>query len=125
MELLKLRKFFIRWLWLLSGLLVGSNLAVAEEWIYTVRPGDNLWNLTERHLSSIRYVYQLQQLNKILNPYAIPPGTKIRIPVAWSKQISDGVSARVINVQGTALLKRFDSEKNIPIELGMQLFAGD
>lgn len=125
MELLKLRKFFIRWLWLLSGLLVGPNLAVAEEWIYTVRPGDNLWNLTERHLSSMRYVYQLQQLNKILNPYAIPPGTKIRIPVAWSKQISDGVSARVINVQGTALLKRFDSEKNIPIELGMQLFAGD
>lgn len=125
MELLTLRKFFISWIWLLSGLLVAPNLAVAEEWIYTVRPGDNLWNVTERHLSSMRYVHQLQQLNKILNPYVIPPGTKIRIPVAWSKQITDGVTARVVNVQGTALLKRLNTDGNIPIELGMQLFAGD
>lgn len=125
MKLCKSNMNWIGWVWMFTGLLAMTAPAAAEEWIYTVRPGDNLWNVTERHLSSMRYVRQLQQLNKILNPYAIPPGTQIRIPVAWSKQTTDGVSARVINVQGTAMLKRFDSGENIPIELGMQLFAGD
>ncbi|MBX3616767.1 FecR domain-containing protein [Nitrosomonas sp.] len=125
MELLKSKKHLISWLWLLSGLIAAPNYAAAEEWIYTIRPGDNLWNVTERHLNSMRYVHQLQQLNKIINPFSIPLGTKIKIPVAWSKQRTDGVTARVVNVQGAALLKRLDIDENIPIELGMQLFAGD
>ena len=46
---------------LLAVLMVLSASAAAEEWIYTVRPGDNLWNLTERHLKNIKYVQGLQQ----------------------------------------------------------------
>ena len=30
--------------------------AYAEDWIYTVKPGDNLWNLTESYLLDLSYV---------------------------------------------------------------------
>jgi len=104
-------------------LIILSVSVAAEEWIYTVRPGDNLWNLTERHLKSMEYVQRLQQLNKIQNPYVVSPGTKLRIPIAWTKFLDDA-SAQVISVHGIVTLQRKDHE-NIPIELGMQLFVGD
>lgn len=87
------------WLAFFLTCLAFSALA-AEEWIYTVKPGDNLWNITERHLTDIHYVRRLQQLNQINNPYVIPPGTRLRIPVAWTK-ITKDVQARVINVHGS------------------------
>lgn len=117
----------LSWIILLSGffLLTPSTRVAAEEWVYTVRTGDNLWNLTERHLTGMQYVNQLQQLNKVPNPNTIPPGTKIRIPIAWTKQQTDGVTARVVNLHGTVLLKRADTAENIPLELSTQLYTGD
>lgn len=103
-------------------LLILSVPAAAEEWIYTVRPGDNLWNLTERHLKSMDYVPRLQQLNGVKNPYVIPPGTQLRIPVAWSK-VQD-TSARVASVYGMAAVLR-QNQGRMPIEQGMQLLTGD
>jgi len=108
---------------LLATLMILSASAAAEEWIYTVRPGDNLWNLTERHLKSMEYVQRLQQLNNIQNPYVIPPGTQLRIPTAWTKLLHEAL-AKVIGVHGTATLRRQDQE-DIPIELGMRLLIGD
>ncbi|QOJ22645.1 MAG: FecR domain-containing protein [Gammaproteobacteria bacterium] len=107
---------------LLALLMALPAPVVAEEWIYTVRPGDNLWNLTERHLNSMDYVPQLQQLNKVQNPYVIPPGTQLRIPVVWSKV--QNTSARVISVYGAAALLRKDQER-MPVEQGMQLLIDD
>lgn len=95
----------------------------AEEWIYTVKPGDNLWNITERHLTGIRYVRRLQQLNQIRNPYVIPPGTRLRIPVAWTR-VTEDVQARVVNVYGTVSIIRSD-QTVLPASNGMQLEAGD
>lgn len=108
---------------LLAALMVLSTSATAEEWIYTVRPGDNLWNLTERHLKSMEYVQRLQQLNNIKNPYVIPPGTQLRIPTAWTKLLHEAL-AKVIGVHGIATLRRQDQE-DTPIELGMRLLIGD
>ena len=97
--------------------------AAEEEWIYTVRPGDNLWNLSERHLNGTQYVRRLQQLNQIQNPYVIPPGKQLRIPVAWSL-ISEKVSARIINVHGNVFIERANKEKEAASP-GTQLLAGD
>ena len=124
-QLINKRISFAYWMLFLTSLLMFSAQAAAEEWIYTVRPGDNLWNVSERHLASMQYVMRLQQLNRIPNAYTIPPGTKIRIPVAWSKQHTAGVTARVVNIHGTAMLKRANMPENVPVELGMQLYAGD
>jgi hypothetical protein len=99
------------------------SIAAAEEWIYTVRPGDNLWNLTQRHLTSIGYVQKLQQLNDIQNPYALTPGTQLRIPVAWTKSLHEAL-ARVIDVQGTAI-RQNEHRESVPVKVGMQLFVND
>lgn len=124
-QLVNKRFSFSYWMLFLTSLLTFSAQAAAEEWIYTVRPGDNLWNVSERHLTSMQYVNRLQQLNRIPNAYTIPPGTKIRIPVAWTKQRTEGVYARVVNIHGAAMLKRVNMPENVPVELGMQLYAGD
>ena len=124
-QLVNKRFSFAYWMLFLTSLLTFSAQAAAEEWIYTVRPGDNLWNVSERHLTSMQYVNRLQQLNRIPNAYTIPPGTKIRIPVAWTKQRTECVYARVVNIHGAAMLKRMNMPENVPVELGMQLYAGD
>ena len=124
-QLINKRFKFTCWILFLASLLTLSAQATAEEWIYTIRPGDNLWNVSERHLTSMQYVSRLQQLNRVPNAYTIPPGTKIRIPVAWSKQHTEGVYARVVNIHGTAMLKRVSTAENVPVELGMPLYAGD
>ncbi|WP_297325209.1 FecR domain-containing protein [Nitrosomonas sp.] len=108
---------------LLAALMALSVPVAAEEWIYTVRPGDNLWNLTERHLKSIDYVQKLQQLNNVRNPYVMPPGTQLRIPTAWTRFIGDAL-AQVTSVYGTVTLQRSGQEDK-PVELGMQLLVGD
>lgn len=92
---------------------------------FTVHPGDNLWNISERHLTGMQYVKRLQQLNRIPDAYTIPPGKKIRIPVAWTKQRTEGVNARVVNIHGVALLKRINVAEYMPVELGTQLYVGD
>jgi len=107
----------------MTSLLLLSTLVVAEDWIYTVRSGDNLWNLTEKHLTSFKYVSRLQQLNGIQNPYLIPPGTKIRIPISWTKQQPG--SASIVGVHGAATVQRNNSQTTIPAEPGLQLFTGD
>ncbi len=110
------------WLAFFLTCLAFSALA-AEEWIYTVKPGDNLWNITERHLTDIHYVRRLQQLNQINNPYVIPPGTRLRIPVAWTK-ITKDIQARVINVHGSVRITHPD-QTVLPATNGMLLTAGD
>ena len=109
---------------IVASLMLLSTLVLAEEdWLYTIRPGDNLWNLTEKHLTSFKYVSRLQQLNGIQNPYLIPPGSKIRIPLEWTKQQSG--NARIVKLLGTASVQRNKSQDRLPIEPGMQLFVGD
>lgn len=75
-QLINKRFKFTFWILYLASLLTLSAQATAEEWIYTIRPGDNLWNVSARHLTSMQYVNRLQQLNRVPNAYTIPPGTK-------------------------------------------------
>lgn len=108
---------------LLINLLLLTHEIKAAEWIYTIRPGDNLWNFTEQHLVSINLVYRLQRLNRIQNPYQIPPGTQIRVPLDWARQQPG--EARVVNVNGDAHVRRRGGFQMTPIVQDMLLFAGD
>ncbi len=110
---------------ILMSLLALSTSVVANEWTYTVRSGDNLWNVTERHLTSINYVKRLQQLNRIENAYKIPPGTKLRVPIAWTKQNDSDVYAQVKNVQGPVTVKRTSTSEKLLVKYGMRLSEGD
>ncbi len=75
----------IRLFSILLILLYCTPSLAADEWIYSVQPGDNLWTLSKKHLVSIRYWKELQTLNKVEDPLNIPPGKKLRFPVAWLK----------------------------------------
>ena len=53
--------------------------AVADEWVYTVKPGDNLWDLTARYMVSLRYLQPLQALVvKCLQQHRLSPGLQPR-----------------------------------------------
>jgi hypothetical protein len=56
-----------------------------QEWVYTVKAGDTLWDLTERYLTDLSLWPELQQLNRVQDARHLPIGTKLRIPLVWMK----------------------------------------
>ncbi len=123
---MKLHKYFqvIRRHTLLVLLLFSSVFSVkAEDWVYKVRNGDNLWNLTTDYLIDISYVKQVQKLNKIADPWHILPGTTIRIPSEWIRHYPALV--RVQNLQGTAHILEDESTQLHPLKQGDLVMLGD
>ncbi len=98
----------------LALLLFGLGLplkASAEEWVYTVRPGDSLWRIANTYLISPEYWSKVKELNNIDEARHLPPGTRLRIPVEWLKQKS--VSATVVNFRGSVHLIRDGQEQKL------------
>ncbi len=95
----------------------------AQEWMYSARPGDNLWNISEKYLKKgTRYTTRLQKLNGIQEPTKIPPGTRIRIPIKWLKY--QPVPAIVLETQGKC--EGISSAKGRhELTPGQQLYTGD
>ena len=59
------------------------SAAIADEYLYKTKPGDNLWNITERHLNDMQYWSKLMRLNKLPDSDYLTPGTVVRIPEEW------------------------------------------
>jgi hypothetical protein len=101
-----------------------SPVHCADEWLYTVQPGDNLWSLTERYLNDHAHLPELQRLNRIADPRRIPPGTQLRMPWAWTRW-SPG-SARFTAVVGTVRVSSTGPQGGErPATLDLVLHAGD
>ncbi|HRD67984.1 MAG TPA: FecR domain-containing protein [Candidatus Competibacter sp.] len=107
---------------LLLGLLIATT-ARSQEWLYTVRPGDNLWNLTADYLTRMDYWPKLQAMNQVADPEHLPPGMKLRIPIAWLKRLP--ASARVASVQGQAKATLAATNQTIQVNSGLFLQSGD
>lgn len=90
-------------------------------WRYTVRPGDNIWNLARRYLADWRRWPEMQALNGIAQPRSIPPGTRLSIPLAWLRL--QPAAAVLEDFQGSVELSR-GSTHPAPA-LGMRLEIGD
>lgn len=105
-------------IWLLC-----SSSAYAQEWIYTVVEGDNLWNLSEQHLDKVTRFEQLHKLNNIENPKHLQPGTRIRVPLAWIR--SNPVAAKIISITGRAEIQRARSSTTEPAKVGSLMQLGD
>ncbi|MCB1866835.1 MAG: FecR domain-containing protein [Chromatiales bacterium] len=84
----------------LLALIAAADAAVAEDWLYTVRPGDTLWGLARTHLHPQYTHDDLARHNAISVPRHMPPGTRLRIPTTWLKSTAE--AARVIAVIGAA-----------------------
>jgi len=77
-----------------------------QNWVYVAKSGDNLWDITTRYLTGIKYWRPLQRLNNIAEPRRIPPGTHILIPVRWSRVLL--ANATVKSLRGAATIHRAD-----------------
>ena len=99
------------------------SVAQAADWIYEVRDGDNLWNITTDYLIDISYVTQLQKINNIADPWYIKPGTKIKIPKKWLKHFPSLI--RVQNLQGSAHIIEEESNQSQPVKVGTVVMLGD
>lgn len=99
-----------------------SVSALAETmWQYTVRPGDNLITLGERHLINADDWIELQRINRVQDPYRLPIGSVLRMPLALVKQAA--ANADVIFVSGQAHWQQ-SATHWAPLQIGQQLGPG-
>jgi len=104
-------------------LVVFSLPVLAEDWIYTVVEGDNLWDLSEKHLDSQLRFEQVRRLNNVKFPKRMRPGTRLRIPLEWIR--SNPVPARIDAIQGRVELTRADGMKVADVSTGSTIHLGD
>lgn len=98
--------------------------AMAEDWIYTARPGDTLWSIGEAYLRRPMELIALQKHNQIVDPKKIPPGTQIKIPLAMLKRQPEPVV--VSFVRGNAWLRHSNTVSSASaLSVGSQLRVGD
>jgi hypothetical protein len=102
---------------------VWPGLSLAQDWIYTVRPGDTLWDLSERHLLNVSYWPRLQEYNDISDPWLMPPGLRLRIPIRWLKV--QPVPARVLAATEGGTVTRAGSSSTSSLVEGTLLHVGD
>ncbi len=117
----KTRQGLLRRMLLLAlALLAVCAPAAAQDWNYRVRPGDTLWDLTAEYLKPDVPWQRLQEHNRIGDPYRLPPGTLLRIPMAWLHVRP--ARATVVAIQGDATAR--GKERAMPVTAGMTLPTG-
>ncbi len=114
-----------RWIRILGciALLLSPHLARSQDWIYTARPGDTLWGISDEFLVSADYWRRLQEHNGISDGDYIVPGSRIRMPIAWLKRQPQ--PALVAQLRGTVERLRGEDASAETLEAGAELLAGD
>lgn len=87
--------------------LFGLPLPVAAQdgmWRYTVRPGDNIWDLSRRYLADWRNWTVIQEINGVDEPRGIPPGSRLDIPLRLLRL--DPATATLVDGRGSFTLVR-------------------
>ncbi len=97
--------------------------ALCHDWIYTVQPGDNAWNLGEKYLKTMQHQQQFIALNNITDPLHVAPGTRLRFPLSWLK--SGATMASVLYVHGEVMVVQAKSGLQTTATPGMFLWAKD
>ena len=92
---------------LISLLILSPTIANAEEWIYTTRPNDTLWDISQKYLKSVTYWERLQKHNSVNIAKNLAPGTRLRIPLKWLK--IKAANATVVSITGQVKLTSTDS----------------
>lgn len=120
-----LQTSLIIWLFCLS-LISTSTCSFAEDRLYTVKPGDTLWSISEEWLKDAREWEKLQSLNNIANPRTLIPNSQIIIPDILLKKEAN--LAVVKYVQGNVSIKNTQGQRQNEIQklqTGMELQEGD
>lgn len=110
----------------LLAMLLGSLSGEAvhcEDWMYRIRPGDNLWTFSETYLNDASLWRRVQELNHIADAWNIPPGTVLCVPAQWLKKFP--AAARVVHVQGNAHVLDHATRSWSAVSVGSLLAKGD
>ncbi len=91
-----------RQLLLAAWLALAALPAVAENWIYTVRPGDDLWTLAARYCGSASFAPRIAAANGLADQSLIRPGMRLQLPVEWL--VRQPVTAGLVAVRGEVSL---------------------
>jgi hypothetical protein len=107
--------------------LLGLSLAQAAattdaDWVYMVKPGDTLSNISQTYLISTKKWPALKQQNKVSEPRQLTPGTQLRLPVALLKR--EAVEAEVLHIQGQ-VTRTLLSGTTQALDKGARLQTGD
>lgn len=92
------------------AIMLFSFAAFANDWVYTTKPGDTLWNISRQYLQDETQWVRLKEYNKISNPRKMPPGKKLNIPYSWLR-----------NKPKNAVLLSYSGEVDVNTEEGKQL----
>ena len=115
--------FGIARLVLITLLLAFARPSFAEDWLYTVRPGDTLSSLAKQLLQPHIHWRQIQHYNQIAQPNQLKPGTKLRMAVSWLK--IQPIPARLLRVTGKVSITPHSAAGPQPMEDGESLHIGD
>ncbi len=107
---------------LLISFCIISDTVIAQDWIYTTRPGDNLWNISKTYLKSVDDWKKLKEYNSVNIPKQLSPGIRLRIPVSWLKHQPESVT--ITFTRGNVHAIRSSGEKNV-VQENDQLLIGD
>ena len=77
---------------LMVNLLVAHSAVAEQAWLYSVRPGDNIWNLCQKYTNKDDCWLKLGDYNGMKLPDQLPPGMIIRFPISWLKSIPTPVT---------------------------------
>jgi len=94
-----------------------------EEWTYTTRPGDNLWNISKKHLKNVNYWSRLQKHNNVDVAKQLAPGTRLRVPLEWLKV--QAAPAVVVSVAGTVKYKKSSAKDATLLASKQTITIGD
>ncbi|MES9884576.1 MAG: LysM peptidoglycan-binding domain-containing protein, partial [Sedimenticola sp.] len=108
---------------LLFFLLLCATPVKAGDWIYTFRPGDNLWNFTRAYLKSPSLQEKLRKYNKIPVADYVPMGTELRIPVEWLSR--EPAPAEVLFIRGKSYVMHPSESAPASVAVGDLLKIGD
>ncbi len=79
----------------------------AEDWIYTLRPGDNLWSIAQAYCGSITAAQRIAEYNSLDMQAPLRAGQRINIPInllAFSPS-----QARIVATRGETVIQRLPS----------------
>ncbi|MFT7651533.1 MAG: hypothetical protein ACI9UU_000636, partial [Candidatus Azotimanducaceae bacterium] len=108
----------------LGTLLPWSNHSHADDWAYTLRPGDELWSVAKQYCGSARLAGRIAEYNNLSDPAKVRAGTRISIPTQWL--VFEPTSAVLKEMSGTVqyLVDSATLTQSSPAKIGQLIDMG-